>query len=149
MAFLPLPCRVSGTPLHCNYLRAHTHTHTLQHSRSQYLLNAGESLAGNSISSSTHTCTHRGGRAYTPMCAHRTTIHMTWRHTGTQVTDRHRHNRYTPCGRTHVSPSCQPALSPGNEVTRPPLSGGHMTLLRISASQSWFPISRSTLKSAT
>ena len=86
-------------PLHlCAHTRVHTHTHTLQSTHSRYLLNAGESLAGNSISSSAHmpphkgaahACTHRGGRTYTPVCAHRTTIGMhveTHRHSGDRST---------------------------------------------------------------
>ena len=66
----------------------HTHTHTLQHSRSQYLLNAGESLAGNSISSSTHMRAPTEVAEPTYQCVHTEQPYACmWRHTGTQVTD--------------------------------------------------------------
>ena len=56
-------------PLHlCAHTRAHTHTHTLQSTHSRYLLNAGESLAGNSISSSAHMPPQRWQNLHTSVC---------------------------------------------------------------------------------
>lgn len=85
------------------------HTHTLQQTHSRYLLNAGESLAGNSISSSAHTPAH-------------TRVHpQRWQnlHTSVCTQNNHRH----ACGDTQAL-----RRQIDTDTTGTHLVGGHMCL---------------------